>query len=103
MVAPNMVSVHHWDRLMGGALYATSPRLDWAKLLRRSLDVDALKCSTCQGRLRVIALITERDPVQRILARLGIPTGAPLPARARDPTDDFSEANPPTQLELCPA
>jgi hypothetical protein len=103
MVAPNMVSVRHWDRLMGGALYATSPRLDWAKLLRRSLDVDVLKCSTCHGRLRVIALITDRDPVQRILARLGIPTDAPLPARARDPTDDFSEASPPTQLELCPA
>ena len=34
-LAPNVLSVRHWDRLMGGALYAASPRVDWASLLRK--------------------------------------------------------------------
>jgi hypothetical protein len=44
-----MLSVRHWDRLLGGVLYAATPRMDWARLLRRSLDVDVLKCPTCDG------------------------------------------------------
>jgi hypothetical protein len=95
-LAPNVVSVRHWDRLLGGALYAETPRIDWARLLRRSLDVDALQCPKCDGRLRVLAVITEREPVQRILSHLGMPTGPPPVARARDPSDDEETA----QLEL---
>ena len=78
----------HWDRLLGGVLYATSPRVDWATLLRRSFSVDVLECPKCHGRLRVIAVITEREPVRRILAHLGLPTDPPPLARARDPTDE---------------
>jgi hypothetical protein len=87
-LAPNVVSVRHWDRLMGGLLYAATPRVDWATLLRRSFSVDVLECPKCHDRLRVLAVITEREPVQRILAHLGMPTEAPHVARARDPTDD---------------
>jgi hypothetical protein len=36
MLTPNVISVGHWDRLLGGLLYATQPRVDWATLLRRS-------------------------------------------------------------------
>jgi hypothetical protein len=43
--------------------YATSPRVDWASLLRRSFSVDVLECPKCHGRLRVVAAITEREPV----------------------------------------
>jgi hypothetical protein len=93
-LAPNVLSVRHWDRLMGGALYAASTRIDWASLLRRSLDVDVLQCPKCQGRLRVLAVITEREPVRRILAHLGVPTDAPPVARARDPTDDLDDVEP---------
>jgi hypothetical protein len=39
--------------------------------------VDVLQCPKRQGRFRVIALITEREPVQRILAHLGVSTEAP--------------------------
>jgi hypothetical protein len=87
-LAPNVVSVRHWDRLMGGLLYAATRRVDWATLLRRSFSVDVLECPKCHDRLRVLAIITEREPVQRILAHLGMPTEAPHVARARDPTDD---------------
>jgi hypothetical protein len=95
-----VLSVRHWDRLMGGALYAASTRIDWASLLRRSLDVDVLQCPKCQGRLRVLAVITEREPVRRILAHLGVPTDAPPVARARDPTDDLDDVEPQDQLVL---
>ncbi len=96
-LAPNVLSVRHWERLMGGALYAASTRIDWASLLRRSLDVDVLQCPKCQGRLRVLAVITERELVRRILAHLGVPTDAPPVARARDPTDDLDDVEPQDQ------
>ena len=99
-LAPNVLSVRHWDRLVGGALYAATPRLDWPSLLRRSFDVDVMKCPKCQGRLRVLAVITEREPVQRILAHLGVPTAAPPLARARDPADELDDAEPQGQLTL---
>jgi hypothetical protein len=90
VLAPNVLSVRHWDRLMGGMLYAVTPRVDWATLLRRSFAVDVLECPKCHDRLRVLAVITEREPVRRILAHLGMPTEAPHVARARDPTDDHA-------------
>jgi hypothetical protein len=91
MLAPNVLSVKHWDRLLGGVLYAVSPRVDWASLLRRSFSVDVLECPKCHGRLRVIAVLTEREPVTRILAHVGMPTGAPPLARARDPSDELDD------------
>ena len=97
-LAPNIISVKHWDRLLGGLLYAVQPRVDWATLLRRSLSVDVLECPKCHGRLRAVAVITEREPVQRILAHLGLPTEPPPVARARDPTDDVGDDEPPAQL-----
>jgi hypothetical protein len=97
-LAPNIVSVKHWDRLLGGLLYAVQPRVDWATLLRRSFSLDALECPMCHGRLRVVAVIAEREPVQRILAHLAMPTEAPPLARARDPTDDEGDQEDAVQL-----
>jgi hypothetical protein len=99
-LAPNVIAVRHWERLLGGLLYATSPRVDWATLLRRSLGVDVLQCPKCNGRLRVVSVITEREPVRRILAHLGLPPDTPPIARARDPTDDLDDVEPAGQLEL---
>lgn len=86
LLAPNIVSVPHWDRLLGGLLYAATPRVDWATLLRRSFAVDVLECPRCHGRLRVLAVITEREPIERILTHLSLPASAPPLARARAPT-----------------
>jgi hypothetical protein len=99
-LSPNVISVRHWDRLLGGLLYATSPRVDWATLLRRSFSVDVLECPKCHGRLRMITVITEREPARRILAHLGLPTDPPSVGRARDPTDDADEAGDDGQLAL---
>jgi hypothetical protein len=48
----------------------------------------------------VLAIITEREPVERILSHLGMPTGPPPIARARDPSDDVDDMEQPGQLEL---
>jgi Putative transposase/Transposase zinc-binding domain len=47
---------------------AGGARIDWATLLKRVHDVDALACP-CGGRLRVIALITEPEVVATIAPR----------------------------------
>ncbi len=86
-LAPNVMSVRHWSRLLDGALVAISSRLDWATLLMRTFEVDVLDCPSCRGRLRILGSITQPDAVREILKRLAIPTEAPRAARARDPTD----------------
>jgi hypothetical protein len=86
-LTPNILSVKHWNRLLGGLLYAVSPRVDWATLLRRSFEVDVLRCTACGGRLRMLGEITEFAIVKLVLESIGVPTEAPLLSRARDPTE----------------
>jgi hypothetical protein len=86
-LTPNVLAVRHWARLLDGHLYAHSPRIDWARLLRRTFEVDVLQCPSCSGRLRVVDEISDPDIVRFVLERLGVPTQAPIPARARDPTE----------------
>lgn len=66
---------------------AGDTRIDWATLLKRVHDVDALACP-CGGRLRVIALITEPEVVVAILSALHLSTAPPPIARARSPDYD---------------
>lgn len=61
-------------------------RIDWATLLRRVYDFDALACP-CGGRLRFIALITEAEVAAAILTALHLPSTPPPIARARAPDD----------------
>src|SRR5258708_4729901 len=37
-LAPNVLSVKHWSRLLAGALYAASSRIDWPTLVRLVLE-----------------------------------------------------------------
>jgi hypothetical protein len=88
-VAPNVLSVAHWNRLAGGELYAAAPRMAWGPLLRRTFDVDVQECPKCHGRLRLIAAIIDPPVARAILASLDMPITAPVPSRARDPTELF--------------
>ena len=40
LVAPHVLSMAHWDRLLDGELYAPSARPDWRTVLKRTFDVD---------------------------------------------------------------
>ena len=73
----------------------------WAELLRRIYEVDPLTCPQCAGPMRIVAFITARAVIDRILTHLahrathpatrpaarGPPpasrTGAPSPTRTR--------------------
>jgi len=59
-------------------------RIDWARLLKRVFDLDILACP-CSGRLRILAEITERSAIDRILNHLGEPRDGPMPGRVWDP------------------
>jgi hypothetical protein len=97
-LAPNVLSVQHWDRWLGGVLNAASPRVEWAALLRRSFDVDVNVCAKWGSRVRVLAVITKPGSARRILAHLGAAMEAPPVARARDSTDDVNDVEPSGQL-----
>jgi hypothetical protein len=91
LLTPNILSLRHWDRLLGGRLLAPAVRVDWANLLQRTFQVDVLACPRCGGRLRVLGEITEPAMVGLVLESLDIPTAAPRPARARAPTALLAE------------
>ena len=74
------------------ALAAASSYIDWAELLKRVYNVDALACP-CGGRLSFIALITEEDTAKVILQSMGLPCTPPPLARARAP--DLVDPIPP--------
>ena len=80
------ISVRHLDRLLDGLLLATSPRVEWAKLLRRTYAVDVLACPRCSGRMRLMAAITDKATARKILGHLGL-FAEPLECRARYPAD----------------
>lgn len=85
-LTPNIIRVRHWSRLLGGLLYASSPRVRWSELLRRTFDVDVLACPACHGRIQIVETVADKSAARRVLERLGITPDAPSAVRARDPT-----------------
>jgi len=65
-------------------------RIPWAELLERVFRIDVLRCERCGGRIMVLAFLTERASVKKVLEHLGLPTTGPPIARARTPVEfDF--------------
>jgi hypothetical protein len=68
------------DEPMGAPVYG---RVDWATLLRRTFAIDVLACPRCDGRMEVLACITDRQVAAQILRHTGLASvAAPLSARA---------------------
>jgi hypothetical protein len=61
------------------------PYRPWAELLKRTFGFDVLACPRCDGRMRLLAMVTEPKSVARYLRALGQPTEAPARAPARGP------------------
>jgi hypothetical protein len=57
----------------------------WAVLIARIYEVLPLICPVCGSAMRLIAAVTEREPVQRILRHLGEPPLSPPVSPARSP------------------
>ncbi len=83
-LTPNVLRITHWDRLKSGALLATSPRVDWPTLMRRTFDIDVLQCPKCTGRLRILGIVDDESLARQFVDELSLPR-APPTARARDP------------------
>jgi len=59
-------------------------RIAWAELLKRVFEVDALRCPTCGGRMRLLAAISDPCVARRILEWLALPPRAPPLAGAKE-------------------
>ena len=59
----------------------------WAMLIARIYEVFPLVCPQCGGELKIVAFLTEADPIQRILIYIGEPVTQPRIAIARAPPD----------------
>jgi hypothetical protein len=57
----------------------------WAELLKRTFSVDVLECPTCKGRIKRIAMVTERESITRYLANIGELTNVPDRSPSRGP------------------
>jgi hypothetical protein len=57
----------------------------WAELLARTFGVDALACSVCQGRMRLVAVLKDPARIARYLASIGEPTELPGRSPSRGP------------------
>jgi hypothetical protein len=58
-------------------------RLGWAKLIKRVFNLDLTHCQSCGGDLRIIAAITQRHAIEKILNHLGLAPRPPPVAPAR--------------------
>jgi Putative transposase len=56
----------------------------WLELLKRTFQID-LRCPTCQGPMKLVAMVTEERSIARFLRSLGEPTEAPPRVPARGP------------------
>jgi hypothetical protein len=79
-VAPNILSIAHWNRILGGELYAPLSRVDWATLLHRTFDVDVKSCAACGGRMTVRAVVTDPASIAKLLGALRRPRAPPVAA-----------------------
>ncbi len=57
----------------------------WAQLLARTFGVDVLACPKCQGRLKLMAMVTDPASIARYLAAVGEATEVPRRTPSRGP------------------
>jgi len=57
----------------------------WAELLRRTFSVDVLVCPMCNGRMKLLAMVTDGKSIRRFLASTDEPLDAPTRSANRGP------------------
>jgi hypothetical protein len=56
-------------------------RRQWADLMRRAFGYDLLSCPNCGSKMLLLACVTERGAIRKILTHLGLPPDPPALAR----------------------
>ncbi len=69
-------------------------RMGWADLLKRTWNIDSLRCPFCQGRLRVVSAVLDPTAIQAIIAAVHLADGRAAEA-ARHPASQVR--GPPVQ------
>jgi hypothetical protein len=81
-------------------------RRNWARLIRKIYEVDSLTCPKCQGTMKAVSFIEDKDVIEKILKHLGIRLVKKKPsARANAPPVhiclDYSDSQiPPSEDQL---
>ncbi len=57
----------------------------WAMLLGKIFEINPLLCPSCGGEMKIIAFVTETEPIRKILRHIGELDHAPAISPARDP------------------
>jgi hypothetical protein len=57
----------------------------WAELLKRTFAVDVLECPKCNGRMRLLAMLTDPGSIRRYLTGTGELTDVPERSPSRGP------------------
>ena len=63
------------------------PSAKWRELIKKVWEADPLLCPKCQNEMRIVALIDERDVIERILRHLGLWEQGVRVESARDPPE----------------
>ena len=74
------LSEHHPRRI---------PSKKWRDLIRKVWEADPLLCPNCGEEMRIVALINERDVIERILRHLGLWECSLRAVPARDPPGEL--------------
>ena len=64
--------------------------MPWASLIWRVFLKDVLECVRCKGRMEIVAALTSRAAIARVLGHLGLSADPPT----------LHPARPPPQIEL---
>ena len=67
--------------------------------MKRTMKLDVLSCPKCHGRMEMIAMVEEPEPIRKILTTMGLPVDAPTLERARPlPQKEFEFVQDSTTL-----
>ena len=57
----------------------------WAMLLGKIFEINPLLCPNCGGEMKIIAFVTDTEPIRKILRHIGERDYAPAISPSRDP------------------
>jgi hypothetical protein len=73
-------------------------RIGWAALLKRTFEIDVLRCAHCSGRMKLVAVVMTADAIRETLVGIGVsprpPPIAPAKPRGLFAHDEFGNFTP---------
>ena len=59
----------------------------WARMIQKIYEVDPLNCPKCDGAMRILAFIEDREVIRKILSHLGLSKRTPRAPPSPPPPD----------------